>query len=181
MGFILLGEFRGQQFAQMAQQFVANAGMYLMIDTSAASGTSLFQQRLAHVPSLESMIAGGRELSELERSLVGHWVNQDFYPSGGFSMRTELHILLLPDGHCVRATRSIASSTFRDSAGNWTGFADAASALPAGDRGSWSATGTVLSLEMDDGSAYDYNYQLEGPKMITRTSRGTRFWMRSRL
>jgi hypothetical protein len=181
MGFTLLGESRGQQFAQMAQQFVENAGMYLVIDTTAASVASV-QQPPAHVPSLETVIAGGRELTELERSLVGHWIYQEFYPlGGGSSGRIELHIWLLPDGHCIRTSRSVASSTFYDSAGNWMGFADAESNLPADERGSWNATSALLTLEMDDGSAYDYRYEVEGSKMITRTSRGTKFWMRSRL
>jgi hypothetical protein len=90
-------------------------------------------------------------------------------------------MLLLPDGHCVRTTRSVASSTFRDSAGNWRGFADAASSLPPGDRGSWGATSALLTLEMDDGSAYEYRYTLEGSKMLTRAGGGNKLWMRDRL
>ena len=121
-----------------------------------------------HVPSLETVTDGGRELTALERSLVGRWIWQDFYTSGSFSARVELHMFLLPDGHCVRTSRSIASSTFYDNAGNWAGFADAESSLPPEDRGSWSATSALLALEMDDGSAYEYRYHVEGSKMTTR-------------
>jgi hypothetical protein len=178
-GLIVLGESRGQQLDQMARQLATNAAMQLATDVLAAGEASL-KQAPGHVPSLETVTAGGRELTALEHSLVGRWVYQDFYISGSFSTRVELHMFLLPDGHCVRTSRSIASSTFYDDAGNWAGFADAASSLPPGDRGSWSATRALLTLEMDDGSAYEYRYQLEGAKMITRTSRGTKFWMRSR-
>ena len=78
-------------------------------------------------------------------------------------------------------SRSIASSTFYDNAGNWAVFADAESRLPPEDRGSWSATSALLALEMDDGSAYEYRYHVESSKMTTRTSRGTEFWKRSRV
>jgi hypothetical protein len=179
-GLFVLGESRGQQLDQMAKQLASNAAMQLVIDVVAAGEASL-KQPPEHVPSLETVTAGGRELTALERSLVGRWIYQDFYTSGSFSARVELHIFLLPDGHCVRTSRSIASSTFYDNAGNWAGFADAESSLPADERGSWSATSALLTLEMDDGSAYEYGYEIEGSKMITRTSRGTKFWMRSRI
>jgi hypothetical protein len=178
-GLIVLGESRGQQLDQMARQLATNAAMLLPTDVLAAGEASL-KVPPEHVPSLETVTAGGRELTALERSLVGRWIYQDFYTSGSFSARVELHMFLLPDGHCVRTRRSIASSTFYDNAGNWAGFTDAQSSLPPGDRGSWNATSALLTLEMDDGSAYEYRYEVEGSKMTTRTSRGTKFWMRSR-
>jgi hypothetical protein len=179
-GLIVLGESRGQQLDQVARQLATNAAIRFATDVIAAGEASL-KKTPEHVPSLETVTDGGRELTALERSLVGRWIWQDFYTSGSFSARVELHMFLLPDGHCVRTSRSIASSTFYDNAGNWAGFADAESSLPPEDRGSWSATSALLALEMDDGSAYDYRYHVEGSKMTTRTSRGTKFWMRSRV
>ena len=179
-GLIVLGESRGQQLDQVARQLATNAGIRFATDVIAAGAASL-KQPPEHVPSLETVTDGGRELTALERSLVGRWIWQDFYTSGSFSARVELHMFLLPDGHCVRTSRSIASSMFYDNAGNWAGFADAESRLPPEDRGSWNATSALLSLEMDDGSAYEYRYHVEGSKMTTRTSRGTKFWMRSRV
>jgi hypothetical protein len=179
-GLRALGESRGQQLDQLARQLATHAAIQFATDVIAAGEASL-KLPPEHVPSLETVIDGGRELTALERSLVGRWIWQDLYVSGSFSAKTELHMFLLPDGHCVRTSRSIASSIFYDNAGNWAGFADAASGLPPGDRGSWSATSALLTLEMDDGSVYEYRYEVEGSKMITRTSRGTKFWMRSRI
>ena len=179
-GLIVLGESRGQQLDQIARKLATNAAIRFATDVIAAGEASL-KKPLEHVPSLETVTDGGRELTMLERSLVGRWIWQDFYTSGSFSARVELHMFLLPDGHCVRTSRSIASSMFYDNAGNWAGFADAESRLPPEDRGSWNATSALLSLEMDDGSAYEYRYHVEGSKTTTRTSRGTKFWMRSRV
>lgn len=100
--------------------------------------------------------------------------------SGGFSARIELHMVLLRDGHCVRTARTVASSTFTDSMGNWSGSMDSDSGLPPDERGRWRAAASMLTLEMDDGSLYEYRYTLEGSSLLTRTSKGQRLWVRGR-
>jgi len=108
-GLIVLGESRGQQLDQVARQLATNAGIRFATDVIAAGEASL-KKTPEHVPSLETVTDGGRELTALERSLVGRWIWQDFYTSGSFSARVELHMFLLPDGHCVRTSRSHGSA-----------------------------------------------------------------------
>jgi len=82
-GLIVLGESRGQQLDQIARQLATNAAIKFATDVIAAGEASL-KQPPEHVPSLETVTAGGRELTALERSLVGRWIWQDFYTSGSF-------------------------------------------------------------------------------------------------
>ena len=103
---------------------------------------------------------------------------QEFYSSG----RGELHMILLRNGHCVRTSGSVASLTFHDSAGNWAGFMERASALDPGDHGKWRFDGRLLTLEMDDNSTYEYTVTLSGTSMTTRNTTGgaQRLWTRER-
>jgi hypothetical protein len=123
-------------------------------------------------------IAGGRQISSHERRLSGHWVYQEFYSSG----RGELHMMLLRNGHCVRTSKSVASLILHDSAGNWAGFMERASALDPGDRGKWRFDGRLLTLEMDDDSTYEYTVTLSGTSMTTRNTTGgaQRLWTKER-
>ncbi len=81
-------------------------------------------------PTSQASIAGGRQISSHEQRLSGHWVYQEFYSSG----RGELHMMLLRNGHCVRTSNSVASLILHDSAGNWAGVMERASALDPGAR-----------------------------------------------
>ena len=69
-GLIVLGESRGQQLDQIARKLVTNATIRFATDVIAAGEASL-KKPLEHVPSLETVTDGGRELTMLERSLVG--------------------------------------------------------------------------------------------------------------
>ena len=100
----------------------------------------------------QASISSGRQISSHEQRLSGHWVYQEFYSSG----RGELHMMLLRNGHCVRTSKSVASLILHDSAGNWAGLMERASALDPGDRGKWRFDGRLLTLEMDDNSTYEY-------------------------
>lgn len=180
IGALLLGESRAQELSTQVQQIVRRAIVMSVNDVMAAPDS--LKVAPEHLIPLRTVISGGREISSGEQSLVGRWVWQDFYSSGGFSARTELHMLLMPDGHCVRTPQSIASAAFKDSNGQWIGTMEAAANIPAKERGNWRAGQSMLTLEMDDGSAYEYRYTLEGAKLLTRTPGGKqRFWTRDRL
>jgi hypothetical protein len=105
-------------------------------------------------------------------------VYQEFYSSG----RGELHMMLLRNGHCVRTSNSVASLILHDSAGNWAGVMERASALDPGDRGKWRFDGRLLTLEMDDDSTYEYTVTLAGASMTTRNTTGgaQRLWRKER-
>ena len=135
------------------------------------------------LPTLERVTTGGRDLSSDEERCAGRWIYQEFYSSGGFSARTELHMVLLPNGLSMRSSGTVASSTFRDSSGGWSGAMDARSRLQSGERGRWRLDGRLLTLEMDDGSAYEYEVTLSGSSLMTRNTTGgqQRFWVRSKL
>ena len=126
----------------------------------------------------QASISSVRQISSNEQRLSGHWVYQEFYSSG----RGELHMMLLRNGHCVRTSNSVATLILHDSAGNWTGFMERASALDPGDRGKWRFDGRLLTLEMDDDSTYEYTVTLSGTSMTTRNTTGgaQRLWTKER-
>lgn len=151
------------------------------VETAGETGT---RQPPPAVPPLGQITTGSRDLTSAESRLARRWIYQEFHSSGGFSMRSELHMILLEDGHVVRTTRGVSSSTFRDSSGNWIGSMSMDSGgLEPGERGCWKADGRLLTLEMDDASVYEYRYTLEGSKLLTRNTTGgqERFWTRSRV
>jgi hypothetical protein len=57
-----------------------------------------------------------------------------------------------------------------------------ASALDHGDRGKWRVDGRLLTIEMDDDSAYEYTVTLSGTSMRTRNTTGgaQRLWTKER-
>ncbi len=126
----------------------------------------------------QASISGDRQISSHEQRLSGHWVYQEFYSSG----RGELHMMLLRNGHCVRTSKSVASLILHDSAGNWAGLMERASALDPGDRGKWRFDGRLLTLEMEDDSTYEYSVTMSGTSMTTRNTTGgaQRLWTKER-
>ena len=97
-------------------------------------------------------------------------------------MRSELHMVLLPNRRCVRAVDSSVSGTLRDEMGNWAGSVGSGGS-GSEDRGIWTAGGDLLELSMDDGSVYEYRCTIEGSSMLTvNTSGGAqRYWERAEI
>jgi hypothetical protein len=180
-GIALLGEAEAQSLDGLAKTAATLAMTGLLSDVQSGGEQSL-RIPPETVPALKEFMVGGRQISGQERTLVGRWIYQDFYFSGGFSARTELHMILLANGACARTGKTVASSTFRDSSGNWAGFMDSASNLEPGERGKWTYDGRLLTLTMDDGSVYEYRItSSSGKSMMTRntTSGEDRLWSRS--
>ena len=179
-GVVLLGEQEARSLDESAKVAATTAVMALAADVQTAGEQSL-RVPPENVPTLTEFLAGGRQISGPERTLVGRWIYQDFYFSGGFSARTELHMILLANGTCARTSKTVASSTFRDSSGNWAGFMDSASDLGPGERGKWILDGRLLTLTMDDGSVYEYRITSSSSKsmmMRNTTSGEDRLWSR---
>jgi hypothetical protein len=179
-GVVLLGQAEAQSIDESAKAAATLAAMMLGMDLRAAGEQSL-RVPPETVPTLQELLVGGRRISDRERTLVGRWTYQEYHSSGGFSARFDLHMILLANGTCVRTSKAIASSTFRDSSGNWAGFMDSASDLAPGDRGKWTYDGILLTLTMDDGSVYEYRVtSSSGKSMMTKnpTSGEQRFWTR---
>jgi hypothetical protein len=118
------------------------------------------------------------QISSHEQRLSGHWVYQEFYSSG----RGKLHMMLLHNGHYLRTSNSVASLILYDSAGNWAGIMERASAVDPGDHGKWRFDGRLLTLEIDDDSTYEYTVTLSGTSMTTRNTTGgaQRLWTKER-
>lgn len=129
-------------------------------------------------PAVSTLPARARALNATEGALAGHWVYEEFY-SGGHS---ELHMALLSDGRCLRSARSMVSVTFNDGMGNWAGHMGATSGLAPDEHGEWSCNSGLLSLDMADGSAYEYRVSLSGSSMVTVNTTGgsRRLWTRER-
>ncbi len=177
VGLVVLGEARGQEIDRSAQVACRAAVPVLTNDVTVAG-----QRSLAITPEpLAGLSPGGRLLSSAEQLLVGYWVHSDSDLSGGSSIRVELHMLLLRDGHVARSSRSVVFSSLRDSSGTWSGSIDSISGLTPAERGQWNADGTLLTLEMNDGSAYEFRYSQSGAGMITVNTNGgaRRHWVRS--
>jgi len=176
-GIALLGETEAQSIDASVRTAATMGALVLISDVSSAGEGSLkvAPEKLA---TLQAVISGGRDISSYEQRLAGNWVYQEFHSSG----RSELHMVLLDDGHCVRTSKTVASLTFHDSAGNWAGFMDSVSGLDPGDRGKWRFDGRLLTLEMDDDSAYEYTVTLSGTSMMTRNTTGgaQRLWTKDR-
>ena len=178
-GIALLGETEAQSIDASVRTAATMGALVLISDVSSAGEGSLkvAPEKLA---TLQAVISGGRDISSHEQRLSGKWVYQEFY--GSSSGHSELHMVLLGDGHCVRTSRTVASLTFHDSAGNWAGFMDSVSGLSPGDRGKWRFDGRTLTLEMEDNSTYEYTVTLSGTSMTTRNTTGgaQRLWTRER-
>lgn len=176
-GLVVLGEARAQEIYRSAQAACRSAVPTLTNDVTVAG------QRSLTIPPepLAGLTSDGRLLSSDEERLVGYWVWSDSDFSGGTSIRVELHMLLARDGRVARSSRSVVFSTVRDNTGNWSGSIDSISGLTPAERGRWNADGILLTLEMDDGSAYEYRYSQSGSGMNTVNTNGgaRRHWVRS--
>jgi hypothetical protein len=176
-GLALLGESRGQALHRAARETYLGVLPILVNDVKAAGDGSL---AVPPEPLSPTITPGGRLLSPAEQRLTGHWVHSASSLSGDFQARAELHMVLLADGRLARTRKSVAFSSLRDSSGNWSGSLDAFSALGRDERGRWSADGVLLTLDMEDGSAYEYRYTQDGSGMVTVNTTGgeRRYWTR---
>ena len=176
-GLVLLGEVRGEAIYRAVRELGRGALLTLQADVAAAGERSL---AIAPEPIGSPAAApGGGTLSQEERRLVGHWVNTEFL--SGTTGKFELHMVLLATGQLARTKRSVVFAPLRDSGGNWVGSLDSVSGLSRAERGRWNAAGLLLTLEMDDGSAYEYRYEQDGASLLTTNTNGgaRRYWTRS--
>lgn len=176
-GLVLLGEARGQALYQAAREASKLALAALRSDVSTAGERSL---RIAPEPVPARTVPRGRPMKPEEHRLAGHWINSEFLQSGTTTGRFELHMVLLPTGELARTNRSLVFSSLQDSHGNWLGSLDSIAGLGRAERGRWYAEGALLTLEMDDGSAYEYRYLQQGDAMSTTNTNGgaRRHWRR---
>jgi hypothetical protein len=180
VGMVLVGQPEVKSIDEMAKS-TAGLGVMTMVLDIQASGESSQPTPPEKIPTLQELTTGGRALDPVEKKLVGRWVFQDYYSSGGFSARFDSYMILLADGACARTSKTVASSTFRDSSGNWAGFMDSGSGLSPGERGKWTYRNQLLTLTMDDSSVYEYRVTSASDRsMMTRnTASGEeRFWSR---
>jgi hypothetical protein len=174
-GIVLIGETEAQSIDASVQVGATLGAILLNSEVSGAGSLKVAPEKLA---TLQAVISGGRDICSHEQKLVGRWVYEEFYSSG----HSELYMVLLDHGHCVRTSKTVASLTFHDSAGNWAGLMDSMSGLEPGDRGKWLFDGRLLTLEMEDNSAYEYAVTLSGTSMVTQntTGGGRRLWTKDR-
>ena len=177
-GLVLLGEARGGALYQAARDASKPLLVALAADVSAAGERSL---RIAPEPVSPPTVPGGRPLGPEEQRLAGHWIHTEFLGSGATTGKVELHMVLLATGQLARTKRSLVFSSLQDGGGNWIGSLDSITGLDRTERGRWNADGILLTLEMDDGSAYEYRYRQEGAAMSTTNTNGgaQRHWRRS--
>jgi hypothetical protein len=180
-GLVLLGETRAREVYRAAEHACRAVLVDLTNDVSAAGERSL---TIPPEPLSSSTTSADRHaLSPVERRLTGHWTNAQPLTSGTTKGRFELHMVLLADRRLARTSKSVVFASLRDSSGNWIGSLDSLTELSRAERGRWKADRTVLTLEMEDGSAYEYEYSHQGSSMVTTNTNGgaTRSWTRSSL
>ena len=110
----------------------------------------------------------------IDERLIGYWRHTD---SNSFAV-SEIYLLLARDGTFARTSRSIFSSTFLDSEGNWAGSSSIDSGLSPQERGRWSVTGGKLCLEYAGGYVVKGSYEFGGDSLLCDWSGEERFWKR---
>jgi len=179
IGIMLLGDEEATNLDNALREQALIAALLVRSDSDKVGADSLKVPPKSVPTAILTEYMGAKSRPAFDARMVGHWLYEEFYGGG----HTAVHLVLLPNGNCVRTSRTVASLSFRDSDGNWAGAMDLASKVRAEDRGRWSFVKGLLSLEMDDDSSYEYAVAMTGSSMVTTntTSGERRLWNKVKL
>jgi hypothetical protein len=114
-----------------------------------------------------------------DRRLFGTWHHSTYYSSGGFSYSNTRSRFLGANGRYVEGSQSFVNMVHRNSSGDDIGQTAANSASPE-DRGSWSTSGSLLTLDADDGSSYEFRMEVYSDALrLSQPGRDPKLWTRN--
>ena len=108
---------------------------------------------------------GDRRLPQRDGRLVGHWRYTDAMSSGGFSLVTDLHLVLDDEGRFASWSHSAS------------GMGETRSAP---ENGTWETRGATLLLNFDDGNESGRAFELHADQLFFPQSSSHRLWERVR-
>jgi hypothetical protein len=109
--------------------------------------------------------------------LVGKWLYEKTYMSGGFSAVTVRYLFLHADGTCKEGGRMMASMQHTDSAGDHTGDTSADSGGSGMSHGRWSTSGKTLRLDWG-GSTEEWQFIISGDDLLFKSGKTRKLWKR---
>ena len=121
------------------------------------------------------------DTNKLSRShlFFGQWINSTYMSSGGMNLTINHYRFFGPDGRFMEGSRSLSTSTYYNSSGQWTGWGNASTAYKPSDRGSWGVDCTSLLLNYDNNTFAEYIYELSGTSLLLHNHKGKeQFWRR---
>ena len=114
----------------------------------------------------------------VDRRMLGLWHHSTYYSSGGFSYSNTRSRLFTADGRYAEGSESFANMVHRDSGGYETGQT-AASATSDDLRGRWHVAFGLLTLEADNGDAYEFRLEIHPREMLlSQPGRDPQLWTR---
>jgi hypothetical protein len=115
---------------------------------------------------------------QVDRRLVGLWHHSTYYSSDGFSYSNTRSRLFTADGRYAEGSQSFADMVHRDSGGYETGRS-AANAVGTDSRGRWQVSGTLLTLEADNGDVYEFRLEVYPRELLlSQPGRDPQLWTR---
>lgn len=114
----------------------------------------------------------------VDRRMLGLWHHSTHYFSDGFSYSSTRSRLFTADGLYAEGSQSFADMVHRSSGGYETGRT-AASATGSDSRGRWRVSGTLLTLQADNGDVYEFRLEIYPREMLlSQPGRDPQLWTR---
>ena len=123
------------------------------------------EEEVADLLARGEVAQGGRRLPQRDSRLVGHWRYTDAMSSGGFSLVTDLHLVLDDEGRFASWSHSAS------------GMGETRS---ASENGTWETRGATLLLNYDDGNESERAFVLHADQLFFPQSSSQRLWERVR-
>lgn len=179
-GGVMLGADRARAILDDVDKRLSQSAEYIAEDIETAGPDSMSVEP-GPVTSFQHHCEGTRDLTAVEKPLVGQWVWHDYYRSGDFSMRIELYLVLTPGGHCAMTSKASSSSSLRNTDGSWRASLDAVSGLTGDERGTWSYNANRLRLVMSNGKRIELRVEdinASEMRMVNTADGEARYWTR---
>lgn len=114
-----------------------------------------------------------------DRRLFGTWHHSTYYSSGGFSYSNTRSRFFGSNGRYVEGSQSFVNMVHRNSSGDDIGQT-AANNASADARGTWSTSGSLLTLDADNGDSYEFRVEVHSDSlMLSQPGRDPTLWTRN--
>jgi hypothetical protein len=130
-------------------------------------------------PSPQAAPAPAAPFVSRDSRLFGTWHHSTYYSSGGFSYSNTRSRFFGSNGRYVEGAQSFVNMVHRNSSGDDIGQTAANSASPDA-RGTWSTSGSLLTLAADNGDAYEFRIEVYSDSlMLSQPGREPTLWTRN--
>jgi len=114
-----------------------------------------------------------------DRRMLGSWHHSTCYSSGGFSYSNTRSRFFGANGRYVEGSQSFVNMVRRNSPGDDIGQT-AANNASADGRGAWSISGSLLTLDADNGDSYEFHMEVYSDSPIfSQPGRDPTLWTRN--